>query len=122
MRLAVGGLKDQTESDAYAAWRHFTAERLFRLHLRANHLTVYCMGGRGLFTTLDPCSRCLLPNGTGYRYGTHASAPYQWKSSDAVASTLHLPRLDERGVRVEDYVVPKLELDRSEAHLLQRRV
>ena len=98
MRVAVGVLKDRTASGAYDPWLHSSAERLFHQHLKANNISIHCMGGRGLFTKFDSCSRCLLPNGTGFRFGTTARMPSPWTSADIAGSARGVRAwADERG-------------------------
>jgi hypothetical protein len=84
MRRAVGALKHHVDTASAngrnsTEWHLYSLETLtieetLRFHVERSQLAIYCMGGRRLFTKLETCQRCLLPDGRGFRYGTFGSA------------------------------------------------
>ena len=96
MRVAVGALKARFDSGAYAAWGHLRAEWLFLRHLQHSNLTIYCMGSRHLFSRVEPCSRCMLTNGTGVLYGNQLTTSFgnrmqnfTWSRADRISAPNH---------------------------------
>lgn len=82
------------------AWRSPSAESFFLQHVLHRNLSVYCLGGRALLMNVETCSRCLLPNGTGMRFGHWSRiANLSWARPDWVTPLLGPPQRRRRAGR-----------------------